>query len=119
MRHLDNDDNVDPKVVVKIMSFVADVLTATDVDEKWCRHLLKDNLLQKDDLDHVEKFVYCLVHFEKLCRSEMSANGQLGRWLVKAKQVVKENQESESDFEKTLLGIQQLFVLLNLTKTEL
>jgi hypothetical protein len=49
----------------------------------------------------------------------MSANGQLGRWLVKAKQVVKENQESESDFEKTLLGIQQLFVLLNLTKTEL
>ncbi len=132
LRHLDHvasdvDGKKDSRLVVKILTFIADVLRSPEsrqnveisFDEKLCRHLMNDDLIQRDDLDHIEKFVYCLVSFEKLCRSEMSENGQLKLWLFKAKDIVRENQESESDFERTATHINELVTLLNLTKSEL
>ena len=132
LRHLDDverdvDGKKDSRLVVKILTFLADVLRSPEsrqnveisFDEKWCRHLLNDNLIRSDDLDHIDRFVHCLVNFEKLCRSEMSENGQLKLWLLKAKDIVRENQESESDFERTANHIDELVTLLNLTKSEL
>ena len=121
LRHLNLDTST--KLVVKILAFVADILSVNDTqqmfDDNWCRHLLTENVLSKDDLDHVEKFVHCLVNFKTICRNEMAENVGLRKWILNARQVVRENQESESDFEKTLLGIDELVTVLNLTRTEL
>ena len=132
LRHLEDverdvDGKKDSRLFVKILTFIADVLRSPEsrgnveisFDEKWCRHLLNDNLIRRNDLDHIDRFVYCLVNFEKLCRSEMSENGQLRLWLLKAKDIVRENQESETDFERTANHIDELVTLLNLTKSEL
>ena len=112
----------DTKLVVKILSFVADVAgtdAASSLDAEFCRHLARPNLLLEGDLDHVEKFVDCLVQLEKRCGNELSGNRHLGRWLAKALDLVEAEQESELDFERTLAGIRELFVALNLTKSEL
>ena len=121
LRHLNLDTST--KLVVKILSFVADILSVNDTqqmfDDNWCGHLLTENVLSKDDLDHVEKFVHCLVNFKTICRNEMAENVGLRKWISNARQVVRQNQESESDFEKTLSGIAELVTVLNLTRTEL
>lgn len=118
--HAINDN--DTKLVVKILLFVADVLRSSDkimFKRDFCPHLIRQSLLVKGDLDHVEKLVDCLVQFEKICGNEMLQNRQLVQWLLKVKDIIIANQETESDFEQTLTGIQQLFVFLNFTKSEL
>jgi hypothetical protein len=85
---------------MKILSFVGDVLSATTpgqtaFDGRWCPHVLRRPFLSSGDLDHVEKFVDVLLHFEALCGDEMSRNSaELSAWLAMAEGVVKANQGS-------------------------
>jgi hypothetical protein len=58
-------DKVDEsKLTLKILSFIADVVRTNDkisFEANFCQHLTRESLLGESDLDHIEKFVDCLI----------------------------------------------------------
>lgn len=104
---------------LKVLVLGADTIPGESVDPRWCDKLLSDSILNVSDLDGIEKIVYCLQQFKSACSFQLEANVHLKPWLQKGVELLKQAQDDESDFENTLLGINQLVQFLDSKKIEL
>jgi len=107
------------RVNLKVLMLGADTLPASEVESRWCKELLNDKVFQIDDLDGLEKIVYCFKRFRPVCSRQMVDNIKLREWLEKGTKLLKEAQDNELDFGQTLFDINQLNQFFVFEKVEL